>query len=147
MIATARTLDHRTAAVVVAVLLAVAPAACKQAEPEEVDHYQPSKITPAEEEGGHPTVTLTKLGADQIGVETEPVQEGRIPYAAVLHDADGQPYVFVNVEGLTFHREDVTVKRIKGDVVDIADGLADGTRVVTVGVPQIHGAELEFGAY
>ncbi len=140
-------LDRRTAAAVVAVILAVAPAACKQAEAVEVEHYQPSKITPAETEDGHPIVTLTKLGADRIGVETEPVQDRRIPYAALLYDADGQPYVFVNTSGLSFHREDVAVSKIDGDTVDIAEGPADGARIVTVGVPQIHGAELEFGAY
>ena len=32
-------------------------------------------------------------------------------------------------------------------MVDLADGPPNGTEVVTVGVPQIHGAELEFGAY
>jgi hypothetical protein len=139
--------DRRLAAGLMAALLAVAPAACKQAEAIEVEHYQASKITPAEEEGGHPMVTLTQLGADQIELKTEPVRDQRIPYSAVLHDADGQPYVFVNVEKLTFHREDVSIKRVAGDTVILSDGPADGTQVATVGVPQIHGAELEFGAY
>jgi len=140
--------DRKVAAAIVASVLAVAPAACKQAEALEVEHYQASKITPAEEEGGHPVVTLTKLGAEKIGLETEPIEERRIPYSALLYDAaGGQPYVFVNTEGLSFHREDVTVEKVDGDVVDLADGPANGTEVVTVGVPQVHGAELEFGAY
>jgi hypothetical protein len=65
----------------------------------------------------------------------------------MLYGADGQPYVFVSVEGLTFHRADITVKGIAGDTVSLTDGPPDGTQVVTVGLPQIHGAELEFGAY
>ena len=140
--------DRKVAAAIVASVLAVAPAACKQAEALEVEHYQASKITPAEEEGGHPVVTLTKLGAEKIGLETEPIEKRRVPYSALLYDAaGGQPYVFVRMKGLSFHREDVTVEKIDGDMVNLTDGPANGTQVVTVGVPQVHGAELEFGAY
>jgi len=138
---------NRMAATVVVVLLAAAPAACKQAEAAEAEHYQPSKITPAKEKDGHPTVTLTRLGAEQIGLETEAVRDRSLPYAAMLYGADGQPYVFVSVEDLTFHRADITVKGIAGHTVSLTDGPPDGTQVVTVGLPQIHGAELEFGAY
>lgn len=137
--------NRRMPAALVALALAVAPAACKQAEAVETEHYQPSKITPGE--GGHPVVTLTKLGAEQIDVETTEVAKNRIPYASVLYDATGQAYVFVNGEGLSFHREDVTIDHVDGDMVELADGPENGTPVVTTGVPQIHGAELEFGAY
>ena len=146
MSAAALTADRKVAAAIVASLLAVAPAACKQAEVPETEHYQASKITPGEND--HPVVTLTKLGAEQIGLETAPIEKNRIPYSALMYDAaGGQPYVFVNSERLSFHREDVTVEKVDGDMVDLADGPANGTQVVTVGVPQVHGAELEFGAY
>lgn len=137
----------RMAAVAVVLLLAATSAACKQAEAAEAEHYQPAKVTPAKEKGGHPTVTLTKLGADQIGLKTRPVENRSLPYTAMLYDAGGQPYVFVNVKGLTFHREDITIKRITGGTVNISEGPEDGTQVVTDGLPQVHGAELEFGAY
>ena len=150
MSAVTPTVDSKVAAALVAALLAVAPAACIQAEAIEQEHYQASKVTPAED-GDHPTVTLTQLGAERIGLETAPIEKSRggtsIPYAAVLYAADGQPYVFVNPRGLTFHREDVDIADVDGDTVELADGPPVGTRVVTVGVPQIHGAELEFGAY
>ena len=151
MSAAARTVDSKVAAALVAALLAVAPAACIQAEAIEQEHYQASKITPAED-GDHPMVTLTQLASDQIGLKTAPIEKSKggtsIPYAAVLYAAaDGQPYVFVNPRGLTFHREDVDIASVDGDTVKLADGPPVGTRVVTVGVPQIHGAELEFGAY
>ena len=139
--------DRKVAAALVAALLAVAPAACKQAEAEETEHYQASKITPAEH-GDHATVTITKLAAERIGLKTVPIERNQIPYAAILYDAaGGQPYVFVNTKGLSFHREDVDIASIDGDTVQLADGPPAGTQVVTVGVPQIHGAELEFGAY
>lgn len=143
---------RKVAATLVVALLAIAPSACKQAEAVEVEHYQASKITPAKD-GGHPMVTLTQLGADQIGLETEEIAKAdngltTIPYAAVLYDAHGgQPYVFVNGEGLSFHREDVTIDKVTGDMVELTAGPAAGTRVVTTGLPQVHGAELEFGAY
>ena len=151
MSAATPTVDSKVATALVAALLAVAPAACIQAEAIEQEHYQASKVTPAED-GDHPMVTLTKLGAERIGLETVPIEKSKggmsIPYAAVLYDAaDGQPYVFVNPRGLTFHREDVDIASVDGDTVELADGPRVGTRVVTVGVPQIHGAELEFGAY
>lgn len=143
----ALTVDRKAAAAIVAALLAVAPAACKQAEAEETEHYQASKITPAEH-GDHATVTITKLAAERIGLKTVPIERNQIPYAAILYDAaGGQPYVFVNTKGLSFHREDVDIANIDGDTVQLADGPPAGTQVVTVGVPQIHGAELEFGAY
>jgi len=146
MSAAALALDRKAAAAVVVALVALAPAACKQAEAIEQEHYQASKITPAEH-GDHATVTITKLAAKRIGLETAPIENNRIPYAAILYDAEGQPYVFVNTKGLSFHREDVTVANVDGDTVELSDSPPAGTRVVTVGVPQIHGAELEFGAY
>jgi hypothetical protein len=146
MSAAAWTADRKAAVALVAALLAMSPTACKQAEAVETEHYQASKITPGEH--GHSVVTLTKLGAEQIGLETAPIEKNRVPYAALLYDGkDGQSYVFVNTEGLSFHREDLTVEKIDGDTVHLSDGPPNGTRVVTVGVPQIHGAELEYGAY
>ena len=146
-----RTLDRKVPAALVAATLALAPAACKQAEAVEVEHYQASKITPGKD-GEHPTVTITKLAAEQVGLETVEVEKAKdgtsIPYESVLYDAaGGQPYVFANPEGLTFHREDVDIESVDGDTVLLSKGPPVGTRVVTVGLPQIHGAELEFGAY
>ena len=151
MSAAALALDRKAAAALVVALVAVAPTACKQAEAVETEHYQASKITPAEH-GDHPTVTITKLAASQIELKTEPIEKSgdgtSIPYAAILYDAaEGQAYVFVNSKGLTFHREDVDIDSVDGDTVQLADSPPAGTQVVTVGVPQIHGAELEFGAY
>ena len=151
MSAAARTIDRRMPAILVALLLAVAPAACKQAEAEEPYKYTASKITPSED-GEHPVVTVTQTGAEKIGLQTATVEKNgdrtRIPYAAVLYDAEGgQPYVFVNTEGLSFLRQDITVDNIEGDMVDVSKGLEPDTRVVTQGLAEIHGAELEYGQY
>lgn len=152
MMARASRVDRRVGAALAIALLAVASAGCKQAEAEETEHYQAAKVTPAKDGSGHPTVTLTQLGADQIDLQTTPVKKTdsglSVPYAAILYDGhDGQSYVFVNTEGLSFHREDVTITRISGDTVHLSAGPAPGTGVVTRGLPQVHGAELEYGAY
>lgn len=100
----------------------------------------------------HPIVTLTKKGADQIGLKTEEIKAAgadlAVPYAAVLYDAHGgQPYVFAQEKGLSFRRHDITVTRVEGDTAISSSGPPVGTAVVTVGTPQVHGAELEFGEY
>ncbi len=146
-----RLVERRAAAALVTALVALAPAACNQADAVSTEHYQPSKVTAATD-GGHPVVTLTELGARRIGLKTEAVKKREggtsIPYASLLYDADnGQPYVFVNTEKLNFHRTDVKVENIDDDTVNLSAGPPVGTRVVTVGLPQVHGAELEFGAY
>ncbi len=144
-------IEQKAAAALLTALVAWASTGCAQVDAAEAEHYQPSKITPAKD-GGHPVVTLTELGAQRIGLRTEPVTTRpggtSIPYASILYDADqGQPYVFVNTSGLDFERADVTIEDIKADTVNLSAGPPVGTRVVTVGLPQIHGAELEFGAY
>lgn len=145
-------IDRTAAAVVGTALLIVALAGCTQAEVAEQEHYQAAKVTPAEDDNGHPTVTLTKLGAEQIELKTSPISKSgsglSVPYTAILYDGhDGQSYVYVNSKGLDFHREDVTIESIDGDTVELSAGPAPGTRVVTRGLPQVHGAELEYGAY
>jgi len=100
----------------------------------------------------HKTVTLTQKGIDQIGLKTEPVRsagdEMFIPYAALLYAADGEhTYVYSNPKGRSYIREDVKVVRVDRDRVIISDGPPVGTPVVTQGVAQMHGAELEFGKY
>jgi hypothetical protein len=149
---TASTIDRKIAVAIVATLVAIAPAACKQAEAVEPEHYQAAKVTPAKDGSGHPTVTLTKLGAEQIQLETVPVSKSgsglSVPYAAILYDGhDGQSYVYVNAKGLDFHREDVTIESIDDDTVELSAGPTPGTPVVIRGLPQVHGAELEYGAY
>jgi hypothetical protein len=144
--------ERKVAGALVATALALASAACTQADAVEQEHYQASKVTPAEDGSGHPTVTLTELGAEQIDLTTTPVSKDgnklTVPYAAILYDGhDGQSYVFVNTEGLSFQREDVTIENVDGDTVELSAGPAPGTRVVTTGLPQVHGAELEYGAY
>ena len=106
----------------------------------------------AEGDDEHKMVTLTQKGIDQIGLQTAVVGGGPdemvIPYSALLYAADGEhAYVYANPEGRSYERHNVTVLQVDGDRVLISDGPPVGSRVVTQGVAQVHGAELEFGKY
>lgn len=144
----------RRAAAALAVLGAGASlGACTEVKSADKEHYSPSSITPVKGgEEGLVSVTLTREGADRIDLATGTVAArsggGKvIPYAALLYEKDGGAFVYTNPKGLTYVRAHVEVDRIAGDRVLLRDGPAVGTRVVTTGAPQVHGAELEFGAY
>jgi hypothetical protein len=95
-------------------------------------------------------VTLTADAARRIDVQLAPVTgAGRrgtaIPYAALFYDADGVTWVFTNPKGRTFVRQRVNIARIDGDTAFLSDGPTKGTDVVTVGGPEIYGAEIGVG--
>ena len=143
----------RRAAAALAVLGAGASlAACTEVKSADKEHYSPSSITPVKGEKDLVSVTLTREGADRIDLATGTVATrsggGKIiPYAALLYEKDGGAFVYTNPKGLTFLRAHVEVDRVAGDRVLLREGPAVGTRVVTTGAPQVHGAELEFGEY
>lgn len=131
---------------------AAALTACQEVKATETVFKGESKVTALEGEDDHKRVTLTQKGIDQIGLKTETVggteEEQSIPYSALLYAADGEhAYVYSNPEGRSYERHDVVVVRVDGDRVLISDGPPVGSKVVTQGIAQIHGAELEFGKY
>ncbi len=64
-----------------------------------------------------------------------------VPAAAIVDDA-GRPIVFVQVAGETFARRPVTLGARSGGLVQIADGVGAGERVVTTGAYLIRLAAL-----
>ena len=44
-------------------------------------------------------------------------------------------------------RAHIEIDRVAGQSVLLREGPAAGTKVVTTGAPQVHGAELEYGEY
>lgn len=126
--------------------------ACQGVEAKERVFKSESKVSVIEKGDPHKTVTLTQKGIDQIGLKTEIVrgteEEKVIPYSALLYEADGgHTYVFTNPEGRSYKRGEVKVIRIDADRVFLSEGPPLGSRVVTQGLAQVHGAELEFGKY
>ena len=123
---------------------------CNEIESAAVSGYEPSKLE-AVSGTEIPLVTFTQEGADRTGLQTAAVTAsgGHIvaPYASVIYDPEGGTYVYTVVEPLSFMREEVTVDRVVNNRVLLSDGPAAGTEVVTVGLAEVYGTELEVAGH
>jgi hypothetical protein len=98
-------------------------------------------------------LTLSERAAERLGIATAAVARERvggvdrpvIPYAALLYDADGATWTYVNPEGRLFMRVPVTVDQIVSGLAVLADGPPAGTLVVTVGGAELYGADQGVG--
>jgi hypothetical protein len=95
------------------------------------------------------TVTLTKKAAERLAIETAAVRTNGtakvIPYSAVLYSPTGETWAYVSPKSLTFVRQAIVVDRIDGDKAYLSQGPTAGAKVATVGVAELHGAELGLG--
>ncbi len=95
------------------------------------------------------TVTLTEQAAQRLAIETASVQQNgakrAIPYSAVLYSPTGETWAYVSTKPLTFVREAIVVDRIDGDKAFLSKGPSAGTKVATVGVSELYGAESGLG--
>jgi hypothetical protein len=132
---------------------ALLPAACAGAgagEEEEVVLVQ-TKLKDLKGYPGHHIITFTKLGAERADVGTSPVvkagDHSELPYAALLYNADGSTFVYTATGPLTYRYTPIHLLKIVDTRIQFTDGPKPGTSVVTSGVPQVHGADiqLEFG--
>ena len=97
-------------------------------------------------------VILTADAAKRLDLQTVAVQEENIggaqriviPYAAVLYEANGNTWVYVNIKPLTFVRQPIVVDYIDGDQAILSKGPAADAIVVTVGAAELYGSESEF---
>jgi hypothetical protein len=98
---------------------------------------------------GLKTLTLSEKAAQRLGVETAAVagtgSQMTIPYAAVVYDASGKTWTYVNESPLTYKRAEITVDEIDGDTARISAGPPSGTQVVTTGAAELYGAEIGVG--
>jgi hypothetical protein len=94
-------------------------------------------------------VILTPKAAERTGIDTVVVEkEGKrlvVPQAAILFDPQGRVWVYTNPEPLVFVRQEVKLAYEEGKRAFLSDGPPPGTRIVTVGVPELYGAEYEIG--
>jgi hypothetical protein len=144
---TSRARQRRLAPAVVALLLGCAGlAGCREVEATSSGGYEPAKLEPLGK-GDVQRVTFTAEGARRVGLRTAPaVRAGRataVPYAALIYDATGAAYVYTSPAPLSYVRVGVRVERVDGDRVLLSRGPRPGTRVVTVGASEVHGAENE----
>ena len=96
-------------------------------------------------DGGPSRLILTEESVTRLGVETAPV-EGvpgnlTVPYAAVVYDAEGATWTFVELEPGVYQRAAITITAVEGDRVRLSDGPEPGTDVVTVGAAELVGVE------
>jgi hypothetical protein len=113
-------------------------------EEEEEGGYEPATVEPIK--GSEVSrVTLTEDAARRIQLQTATATEVRngvaVPESAVWVDVNGDEWVYTNPEGLEFVRAHVVVDRYLDGVAYLEDGLAPGTEVASVGVPQLIGSE------
>lgn len=128
-------------------------AACQRAH-ETAEHVAPAHVEHVEGEEVS-RITLTPKAAERIDVKLDAVRDELIasaggvrtvvPYGAVLYDPSGRTWVYTSPESLVFVRHEIMVDYIAGDLAVLSDGPAVGTRVVTVGATELHGAEFEIG--
>lgn len=106
-------------------------------------------ITIEEQQSGLKQLTLSARAAERLGVETAPVGASgstrTVPYAAVIYDAQGATWSYVNTAPLVYLREGITIDRIEGDTAILSAGPAEGTAVVTTGAAELYGAEIGVG--
>lgn len=102
-------------------------------------------------------VMLTKEAVQRLDIATQPVraatatQPGQgarkvIPYSAVVYDTDGSTWTYVNTAAQTFVRQPITIRVVDGSTAILTSGPAVGTAVVTVGAPELLGAEYDIGS-
>ena len=108
----------------------------EEAEPAKVEEIAGSDLS---------RITLTPEAAKRLDVKTASVRRANgatvIPYAAILYEPDGKTWTYTSPKPLTFVRAPVVVERIAGDVAILSSGPAPGTKVATVAVAELFGAE------
>ena len=87
-------------------------------------------------DGGPSRLTLTEEALQRLRLQTAPVtgQPGdlSIPHAAVVYDADGASWAFIELEPRVYQRAPIVIRSIDGDRARLSSGPGPGTNVVTV---------------
>ncbi len=96
-------------------------------------------------DGGPAVLHLTEESLLRLGLETGTVQRSRggltMPYAAVVYDAEGESWAFVELEPGTYQRQPIAITEVEGDTVRLSEGPEPGTAVVTVAAAELVGVE------
>ena len=94
-------------------------------------------------------VTLTPQALADVGLRTTAVQRAgaltAIPLSALIYDPEGRAWTYVPIGPRTFVRRPVTIATIRDGMVLLRSGPTRGTPVVTVGAPELLGAEYGVG--
>ena len=104
------------------------------------------------------TLIFSEIAMSRLDIQTAPVKEieasrdgkdvGRrvaVPHSAVIYDAGGEAWVYVSSAPDTFLRKRVAIDFMDDDHIFLTMGVTAGEDVVTVGVPELRGAEFGVG--
>ena len=104
------------------------------------------------------TLVFTDEAKAHLDIQTEPVREIEasregaavgprvaIPHSAVIYDAEGDTWVYVSPAPDTFIRKHVVIDFMNADHIFLSSGVTANDTVVTVGVPELQGAEFGVG--
>jgi hypothetical protein len=90
-------------------------------------------------------ITLEERAAQRLAIQTTEVRKAArqlvVPSSAVFLDTQGDRWVYTNPEPLVFVRHEIGLDREAGGRAYLSSGPPAGTRVVTVGVPELSGIE------
>jgi hypothetical protein len=103
-----------------------------------------------EEAGDGPAeITLVSKAADRLGVATGEVTSGSdglvVPYDAVVYDASGGAWAYVEKAPLVYERAPLEIVEVDDEEAFVSSGPPAGTRVVTTGAAELYGAETGVG--
>jgi len=134
--------SYGIAALLVAAGLAVA--GCGSAKSATVSPAKVASVE-ADSEDAPGVITLAAAAVKRLGVQTAPVTAGAagltVPYGALVYEADGSSWVFVETAPLHYQRARIAVSGITGDQVALTSGPPVGTPVVIVGAAELVGVE------
>ncbi|HEV2906343.1 MAG TPA: hypothetical protein VGZ50_03390 [Actinomycetota bacterium] len=123
-------------------------AACGEAPSDEHVIDEPATVQEVED-GEVARVTITQKAAERLDIQTalvEAVGERTVvSSAAVLVDPAGDFWVFTNPEPLVFVRHKISIDYEEGNQAFLTDGPPAGSKIVTVGVAELYGAEYGVG--
>jgi hypothetical protein len=124
-------------------------AACGQ-QGAEAAHHVPATMEPIVGTEFY-RITLSPDAHQRLDIQTTEIRQldGRlrlvVPHSALLYDAEGETWVYVETEPLVYVRHAVTVDRVDGSEAVLHDGPGAGTPVVTVGSAELYGVESGIG--
>jgi hypothetical protein len=141
-----RARSYGIASLVTAAALGVAGCQTSASGAEEAADAIAAAASVEEDPGGGPArLTLTPEALERLRLETSTVGGSPgamvVPYSAVIYDADGATWTFVEREEGVFQREAITITSVNGENVVLGAGPQPGTDVVTVAAAELVGVE------
>jgi multidrug efflux pump subunit AcrA (membrane-fusion protein) len=109
-----------------------------------VGDFEEPALYYAVESAGHGLVPGQYVRMEAV-VRGSGTQRKIVPFSAVLYGPRGETWVYTSPEPLTFIRHPIAIDYVDGDQVVLTDGPSPGTKIVTVGVVELYGAESGIG--